>query len=165
MQKGQWSCQKDVSLRRLLLPQWLTQPLLPAFTRPQERQLSGFSLLLLHRNSVSETLSCRSTARQGLMYVQLLWSIYSACSQKCAWGLGWEIAEHCAPFAAWIHQPQQLSFYSLPQTHGSVTVRSIQIWHVFTTCYFPCNKGRRLFPGMENAGLGPAPQLRDHKPL
>lgn len=49
MQKGQWSCQKDVSWRRLLLPQWLTQPLLPAFTRPQERQLSGF-LLLLHRN-------------------------------------------------------------------------------------------------------------------
>lgn len=40
---------KDVSWRRLLLPQWLTQPLLPAFTRPQERQLSGF-LLLLHRN-------------------------------------------------------------------------------------------------------------------
>lgn len=49
MQKGQWSCQEDVSWRRLLLPQWLTQPLLPTFTRPQERQLSGF-LLPLHRN-------------------------------------------------------------------------------------------------------------------
>lgn len=86
MQKGQWSCQNDVSWKRLLLPQWLTQPLLLTLTRPQGKAAVRV-LIALAQEHVSETLSCRASARQVFVCVQLLWSIYSACFQKCAWGL------------------------------------------------------------------------------
>lgn len=129
MQKGQWSCQKDVSVRRLLLPQWLIQPLLPTFTRPQERQLSGFLLLLLHRNMLlKHSPAAPLPGRGSCMFSHC--GVTRARSQKCAWVLflRWEQHSTMLPL-----QPQQLSSCSLAHTPGAVTVSNNS--HLSHFCY------------------------------
>lgn len=152
MQKGQWSCQKDVSVRRLLLPQWLIQPLLPTFTRPQERQLSGFLLLLLHRNMLLKHSPAAPLPGRGSCVFSHC-GVTRARSQKCAWVLflRWEQHSTMLPL-----QPQQLSSCSLAHTPGAVTVSNNS--HL-------SHKDQRLFPEMENKGTRLAPQLRDHRSL
>lgn len=64
MQKGQWRSRKDVSRRRLLLPQWLTQPLLPACNRPPGKAAAGV-LIALAQEHVSGPLSAVHPLQEG----------------------------------------------------------------------------------------------------
>ena len=64
MQKGQQSSQKDVSWRRLLLPQWLTQPLLPMCNRPSGK-VAVRVLITLAQEHISEILSPVHPLQEG----------------------------------------------------------------------------------------------------
>jgi len=64
MQKGQRSSQKDVIWSRLLLPQWLTQALLPACNRPPGKAAVRI-LITLAQEHISETLFPAHPLQEG----------------------------------------------------------------------------------------------------